>query len=91
MIEVMVTQSSAAKNSWSLSIEKYNASPAPTITGNEHINRLMIDSKEKGMSLFKDISLIENWSLSNSLLWTILYILKFSSTLNTKKNLSVQQ
>ena len=91
MIEVMVTQSKAAKNYWSWSIEKYKASPAPTITGKEQIMRLMIDSKENGMSLFKDMSLIENCSLSNKRLWTILYSLKLSNTLKTKNILSVHQ
>jgi len=87
----MVKQSKAAKNYWSLLIEKYKAKLAPIITGNEHIARLTIDKSENGRSLFGEISFIENWSLSNILVWTILYSLKLKITLNTKNTLSVQK
>lgn len=56
----MVKQSKAAKNYWSLLIEKYNAKLAPIITGKEHIARLTMDKSENGRSLFGEISFIEN-------------------------------
>ena len=72
IIEVIVRQSRAAKNYWSWLIEKYKANPEPMITGREQTRRLAIESKEKGSSLFKVVSLIENYSLYKSLLCTIL-------------------
>lgn len=60
MIEVIITQSSAAKNSWSWSIEKYKANPAETKTGREHTTRLTIERSEKGNNLLRDTNLIEN-------------------------------
>ncbi len=72
MIEVIVIQSSAAKNSWSWSIEKYKANPAPTKTGREHTTRLMIERSENGNNLLSDINLIENCYLSSNRLCTIL-------------------
>jgi hypothetical protein len=41
-------------------MEKYNAKPEPIIAGKEQITRLIIESSEKGKSLFKEFNFIEN-------------------------------
>ena len=91
IIEVINKQSKAAKNSWSLSIEKYNARLEATIIGIEQEAKLITESKENGSNLFTVINFIENSSLSNNRLCTILYILKLNIVAKTKNVLSVQK